>query len=275
MPNTKASYDEILEEVEDIESYGHLTAKGQTENFIKLYRDDSEERQPNRFFSIYKKMIDGEPMTVPGPSEKAENVEELANAQDEIGINHAGVIFRDGNYSEYEFIPGNTLDEELEDLDEIGELGRTIGEMTKNLHENDFARYDNRTSNIIIDDSGIISDEAVPYLIDSEYVQVDADEGDKNLGLVSFIDSINDMAGEDFKKLFEGFRDGYGKIPKSTIALSGLRTTAERTLEGEFLGASRAVKNTLTAFYYNSTSIDHEAERHENPSSGMGIPSGD
>lgn len=138
-------------------------------------------------------------------------------------------------------------------MDDIGELGQDVGEMTANLHENGFARYDNRVGNIIVDRSGIEDSEPVPYFIDGEYVETDAQEGDINLDLVAFMDSINDQDLEEFGEFFSGFREGCGQVPDSSIGLAGIRTVAERTLEKDFEKSVKAVMNTLTAFYINSS----------------------
>lgn len=252
MSETDPHYQEVLNDSERLESNGHTTVKGMPYNFIKDYRDDKTEYHPNMFFPTYKLLFDGSDLYTPDALEKAENVQELAEAQRELDVNHPALIYQDGTYSEYEFIPGATLEEELEgNPSDIEDISRQIGEMTEILHDADFARYDNRVGNVIVDRSGIIEDEPLPFFIDSEYVVTDAQKGDKNLDLVSFIDSINNQNPEVFNDIFEGFSDGYGKVPISSIALAGLRTVAEKTLEKEFDQSTNALENTLRAFYFN------------------------
>lgn len=246
-------YQEVLDESEVLESDGHTTRKGSPYNFMKFYSNDKAEHHPNTFFSAYKLLVDGSTVDTPGAQEKAKNVETLAEMQEELGINHPTLVYSDRSYSEFEFIPGDTLEKELEEdiPDDLQQLGEKLGRMTDNLHSRDFARYDNRAANIIVDRSGLVGDEAEPFLIDSEYVEIDAKKGDKNLDLVSFIDSVNDRDPEAFRELFNGFRKGYGPLPYSSIALAGLRTTLEMGLEQDFEDMFNAVQNTLTAFYSN------------------------
>lgn len=252
MSETDPHYQEVLNESEELESDGHTTVRSIPHNFAKDYRGDKTEYHPNMFFPTYKMLVDGSEIYTPDALEKAENVEELAEAQQDLDINHPAIIYRDGTYSEYEFIPGATLEEELASLpSDLREISQEIGEMTDILHEAGFARYDNRAGNVIVDRSGMIENDPLPFFIDSEYVVTDAQKGDKNLDLVSFIDSINNQNPEVFNDIFEGFSDGYGKVPISSIALAGLRTVAEKTLEKEFNQSTNALENTLRAFYFN------------------------
>lgn len=254
MAGSDPLYQEVLDDSEELESDGHVTMKGRPYNFMKFYRDDKVEYHPNRFFSAYKFLVDGSAVDTPDAAEKAENVEKLAEMQEELGINHPALIYSDGNYSEFEFIPGETLERELDrSPEDLMEIGEEIGRMTANLHSSDFARYDNRAANIIVDRSGLEDNDAEPFFIDSEYVETEAEQGDKNLDLVSFIDSTNDREQEIFEELFGGFSDGYGEIPYSSIGLAGIRTTAERAIEKDVSKSVQAIRNTLTAFYINAT----------------------
>ena len=269
-------YQEVLDESEELDSDGHVVRRGFPFNFMKDYSDDKAEYHPNRFFSLYKLLLEGSTVDTPDALEKSENVEELAEAQEELDINHPAIIYRDGTYSEYEFIPGDTLEEELEEFpSDIRDISCEIGAMTSRMHRGGFARYDNRAVNIIIDRSGLENSEASPYFIDSEYVETDAEKADKNLDLVSFLDSVNHRDPRQFKEVFEGFREGYGKLPVSAIALAGLRTVAEKTLEQEFEESSNALGNTLRAFYFNRRNNSYGKASSENTSYGMGIPSED
>lgn len=266
-----AAYREVVEESEVLESDGHITRRSNPSNFVKQYSDNKDEQYPNVFFPSYKFFFDQETLEPPTAAEKAENVHELAENQDSLGINHPALLYKDGKYAEYEYIPGRTLEQEIDiGSEDLREIGSRIGEITRNLHSNDYARYDNRASNFIIDRSGIESSEPVPYFIDSEYVMPESSQADRDLDLVSFIDSINDKERETFDELFSGFREGYGDIPNASIALAGLRTSIEKMLERDIKKSNRSVVNTLSALYINRYG-ENRAENYQETSSGSEI----
>lgn len=252
-------YLEILEGSEPIESGTHPTARNNS-NFLKSHSGERDSF-PNWFFPAYKFLFDQEIPEEPSSEQKAYTEFKLLKEQDNIGIAMPCPIFQEDNFIESEFIPGETLRSEIENnTDDISEILRQLGSMIQNLHESGYARWDNRTSNIIVDRTGW-EEGPTPYLIDNEYIIPDATKADQELDLVSFIDSINSEEPYKFNELYSGFREGYGNIPTNSIALAGLRTFSEEILNQNFDKAYNSLKNTISGIQENNTKSDYSQEK--------------
>lgn len=253
-------YLELLENSEPIEEGNHPCLRNGS-NFLKTYSEE-QEGFPNWFFTTYKFISDRKLPMEFGDRKKSSNEFELLERQEEIGVKAPSPVFQENNFIESEYIPGESLDREIEDnSSDLKEIFREIGRMVDNLHTAGYARWDNRTCNFIVDRSEW-SDSPQPFFIDNEYLIPEATEADKELDLVSFIDDINSEEPEKFEEMYSGFRESYGNIDSKSIALAGLRTFLEETLEKNPEKIQYAIKNTMTAFRAGRNSYFDQSKNH-------------